>query len=183
MNRVTHSLVGYDRQTERIAEEFEVPDAVLPRAKELARVPADDPDAVMCYPLDALGARDLANILKAAIDPERRDYFLEGFAGAETPYEFADDAKFRSELYSLEYSVWIHNDAQKDHIKVIVARATLDDHASKHGYKNHCAVIDLLNARIKNQVQEMVSGAIDGGRAAAGRMELNEHDLDAMLDG
>jgi hypothetical protein len=75
-----HSLVGYDRLTERVAEEHEVPDSVLPRAKELARVPADDPDAIMCYPLDPSGAHYLAAILKASIDPERRDYFLEGFA-------------------------------------------------------------------------------------------------------
>ena len=81
MSRITHSLVGYDRLTERVAEEFDVPDALLPTAKELARVPADDPDAVMCYRLDPPGARDLADILKARIDTARRDYFLEGFAG------------------------------------------------------------------------------------------------------
>jgi len=82
MKRITHSLVGYDRRTESLAEEFDVPDAVLPKAKELARVPADDPEAVMCYPLDALRARRLADMLEARIDTERRDYFLEGFAGA-----------------------------------------------------------------------------------------------------
>jgi hypothetical protein len=59
-----------------------VPDAVLPRAKELARVPADDPTAIMCYPLDAQGALNLADILKVSVDPKRRDYFLEGFAKA-----------------------------------------------------------------------------------------------------
>ena len=80
MSRVTHRLVGYDRITERVAEEFGIPDGVLPRAKELAGVPADDPDAVMCYRLDASAAHDLADILKARIDTERRDYFLEGFA-------------------------------------------------------------------------------------------------------
>jgi hypothetical protein len=80
MSRITHSLVGYDRLTERLVEEFEVPDVVLPRAKELARVSADDPDAIMCYPLDASRAHGLADILKARIDTERRDYFLEGFA-------------------------------------------------------------------------------------------------------
>jgi hypothetical protein len=80
MSRVTHSLVGYDRLTERVAEEFDVPDAVLPRAKELAGVPAADPDAIMCYPLDASGARDLADLIKARIDAELRDYFLEGLA-------------------------------------------------------------------------------------------------------
>jgi hypothetical protein len=181
MSRITHSLVGYDRQTERVAEEFEVPDTVLRRARKLARVPDDDPAAIMCYPLDAPAARDLADILRARIDPERRDYFLEGFAGARAGYEFADDEKFR--LDSLKWLVWIHNDTKKDHIKVTIARTMLDDYASKHGHKDHCAVIDLLNARIKNQVQEIVNRAIDDGRATAGQVELNGHDLGAMLDG
>ena len=82
MSRITHSLVGYDRLTERVAEEFDVPDAVLPRAKELARVSADDRDAIACYRLKASAAHDLADILKARIDTRRRDYFLEGFAVA-----------------------------------------------------------------------------------------------------
>jgi hypothetical protein len=33
-----------------------------------------------CYRLDASGARFLADILRARIDTERRDYFLEGIA-------------------------------------------------------------------------------------------------------
>ena len=82
MSAVTHSLVGYDRISERVAEEFDVPDTVLPRAKELARVPADDPDAIMCYRLDASTAHNLADILNARIDAERCDYFLEGLAGS-----------------------------------------------------------------------------------------------------
>jgi hypothetical protein len=80
MSGVTHSLVGYDRLSERVAEEFDVPDTVLPKAKELAGVPADDPDAVMCYPLEPSRARNLADILKALIDTKRCDYFLESFA-------------------------------------------------------------------------------------------------------
>ncbi len=80
MNRIAHSLVGYDRQTERVAEEFVLPNAVLPKAKELARVPDGDPDALACYRLDPAEARALADILKAAIDTARCDYFLEGFA-------------------------------------------------------------------------------------------------------
>jgi len=81
MSALTHSLVGYDRATQRVVDEYEVPDRVLARARELARVPADDPEAMMCYPLDASEARELADILKARIDTERRDYFLEGFSG------------------------------------------------------------------------------------------------------
>ncbi|HEU0155709.1 MAG TPA: hypothetical protein VFQ82_06525 [Stellaceae bacterium] len=92
MSHITHSLVGYDRLSERVMEEFDVPDAVLPKAKELARVPTDDPDAVMCYPLDAVAARSLAALLKATIDPERCDYFLEGFEGSGDRDRFAHDA-------------------------------------------------------------------------------------------
>ena len=80
MSGLTHSLVGYDRLSERVAEEFDVPDTILPRAKELADVPADDPDAIMCYPLDPSRARDLADLIKARIDTKQRDYFLEGAA-------------------------------------------------------------------------------------------------------
>ena len=80
MSQATHSVVGYDRLTDLLAEEFDVPDAILPRAKELAGVPADDPDAIMCYPLDQSRARDLADLIKARIDTKRRDYFLEGAA-------------------------------------------------------------------------------------------------------
>ena len=81
MSVLTHSLVGYDRTTERVVEEYEVPDQVLARAKQLARVPAEDPDAMMCYPLGASEARDLADVLNARIDTDRRHYFLEGFSG------------------------------------------------------------------------------------------------------
>src|SRR5579871_6311103 len=97
MNAIAHNFVGYDRVTERVADEFDVPDAVLPRAKELARVPTDDPDAIMCYPLDASEARVLADMLDAEIDTERRDYFLEGSAGPHPLYEFAADERFREE--------------------------------------------------------------------------------------
>ncbi len=180
MSRITHSLVGYDRRSECVAEEFDVPDTVLPRAKELAHVPDDDPDAIMCYPLDASDAQDLADMLRARVDPERRDYFLEGFADAEASYEFADDATFGPD--SLKWSVWIHNDAEKDHIKVSVRRATLDDYARQHGHQDHSEVIDLLNARIKNQVPAIVNRAIDNGRATAGSLELNGRDLAAVLD-
>ncbi len=80
MSGIAHCLVGYDRATERVADEYVVPEAILPEAKVLARVPANDPDAAMCYPLRPAAARDLAGIIHAAIDTGQRDYFLEGFA-------------------------------------------------------------------------------------------------------
>jgi glyoxylate utilization-related uncharacterized protein len=91
MNRIEHSLVGYDRTLERVADEFDVPDAILAKAREFARVPADDPDAMMCYPLDAARARDLAHLMGVTIDPARSDYFLEGHSAV------AGDAKLHAE--------------------------------------------------------------------------------------
>ena len=174
MSRITHSLVGYDRASAAIVEEFDVPDAALSKAKELARVPADDPSAIMCYPLDASRARDLAHLLRAQIDVKQRDYFLEGYA-----YEFADDAEFRPD--ALDWSVWIHNDAEKHHVKVTVARSTLDAYASQHGHKDQRAVIDLLNARIDDEVAKTIARAFDDGRAASGRLELTDKDLRVIL--
>lgn len=188
MKRVMHSLVGYDRVTERVAEEFDVPHNVIPAARELARVPADDPDAVMCYPLDPRQAQDLAAILNATIDTGHCDYYLEGFASGEMPYQFADDAEFRLDSSESstparpKHSVWLHNDATRHHVKVTVARSDLDDYANKHGHGGHRAAIDLLNVRIKDRVQETVNRAMDEGRASKGCLELNSRDLGAILD-
>jgi hypothetical protein len=80
MSDITHRLVGYDRKTERVVDEYDVPDDVLPKAKIIAHVPADDPDVAQCYPLAENEARDLAGFIQAQIAPFERDYFLEGFA-------------------------------------------------------------------------------------------------------
>jgi hypothetical protein len=77
----TQRLVGYDRGTDLVAEEFPIAVEKLPRARELAHVPADDPDVTGCYRLSAEAARELAWIIEARVDPDRKDYFLEGFAG------------------------------------------------------------------------------------------------------
>jgi hypothetical protein len=76
----TQRLVGYDRATELVAEEFPIAPEKLPKARELAHVPADDPEVTGCYRLSAEEAQELAWIIEARVDPERREYFLEGFA-------------------------------------------------------------------------------------------------------
>lgn len=80
MSNIAHYLVGYDRKTEDIADEFTIPDALLDEAKALAHVPADDPDVTVPYALDGSAARDLAGALRVTVDPATRDYYLEGFA-------------------------------------------------------------------------------------------------------
>jgi hypothetical protein len=77
----TQRLVGYDRITELVAEEFPIEPEKLARARELAHVPMDDPEVTGCYRLTSKEAQELAWVIEARIDPDRRDYFLEGFVG------------------------------------------------------------------------------------------------------
>ena len=44
--RVVHRLTGYDRDTELLAIEHEIPQKDISRVKEIAGVGPDDPDAV-----------------------------------------------------------------------------------------------------------------------------------------
>lgn len=187
MSRVSHSLVGYDRFSERVVEEVDVPDAALAKAKELARVPTDDPDAIMCYPLDAQNAGKLAIMLDASVDTERHDYFLEGFAAEAAPRHSAGDEKFRRD--GPGWAVWVHDDATKDHVKVTVAQATLDAYAAQHGHESARALIDRLNTRMGKQVRNTIDRAIGAGRArmegpepTTKKLELGVADLAAALD-
>ena len=74
----SHRLVGYDRFTGRVVDEYALPEERLPEAKRLAHVPEDDPEATLCYSLGS-AARELAGFIGARIRPDC-DYFLEGFA-------------------------------------------------------------------------------------------------------
>jgi len=76
----SHRLVGYDRVTDHVGDERDVPGEMLPHAKTIAHVPADDPEAAACWPLAAEEARALAGLLGVNIEWSRFDWFLEGFA-------------------------------------------------------------------------------------------------------
>jgi hypothetical protein len=76
---IVHRLVGYDRGTERVAFEQDIPPELFDTAKKIAGVPASDPNAAYGYELTAMQARDLAGTLGAAISPNEMDFFLESF--------------------------------------------------------------------------------------------------------
>lgn len=76
---VVHRLVGYDRKTQSIAFEKDIPRDRLGTVKKIANVPPTDPDAVHDYELTTMQARDLAGYLGAAIDADRLQFFLEAF--------------------------------------------------------------------------------------------------------
>jgi hypothetical protein len=76
--RAVHRLTGYDRTTELLSAEHEIPAEHLARAKKIAGVGSDDPDAIGSYPLDQ--AERLAHLLGMKIDLDSCDFFLEPFA-------------------------------------------------------------------------------------------------------
>ena len=76
---VVHQLVGYDRQTDRRRQNFEIPEDRLSEVKQIARVPRDDPDAVWSYPLSLAQAREIAGLIGGSVDPGA-EFFLEAFS-------------------------------------------------------------------------------------------------------
>jgi hypothetical protein len=80
MTRVIHRLVGYDRQTDRMKVQFDIPDRLLPSAKKIAKVPDDDPDAAWSYPLSDAKARRLASLIGADVAERDTEFFVEAFS-------------------------------------------------------------------------------------------------------
>jgi hypothetical protein len=77
--RMIHRLVGYDRTTERVQSQHDIPAGRLPLIREIAHVPASDPDMIGSYPLEAAQARDVAGILNIKIDVADQTFFIEAY--------------------------------------------------------------------------------------------------------
>ena len=84
--KVIHRLVGYGRRTDQMKVRCEIPSDTLAEAKRVAGVASDDPGAAWSYPLSADQARAIAGLIRAPIDPDGLEFFLEPFAdlGAES---------------------------------------------------------------------------------------------------
>jgi hypothetical protein len=78
---VRYKLVGFDRETEMIVVEYEVPQAKTRRAKTIAGI-ADHPEIFADWPLSRDQAAALADLIGAAIDPARYDWQFEPYAPA-----------------------------------------------------------------------------------------------------
>lgn len=77
---VSHRLVGYDRTTRRVAVEHDIPNQHLDLAKRVAGVGYDDPEAVLCYPLNPYQVHEIATALGISTSAEAFNFYLEGFA-------------------------------------------------------------------------------------------------------
>ena len=77
---VVHRLVGYDRNSDRVAFEKYIPPAELMAAMQISNVPFDDPDAIFDYALNPMQARDIAGLLHVIIaHPDNLHFVLEAF--------------------------------------------------------------------------------------------------------
>ena len=76
---VVHRLTGYDNKTEQLAIEHDIPASKLKHAKELARIPHEDKEAVGSYQLDLSQATGIAMLVDEKIDVDRYSWFLEPF--------------------------------------------------------------------------------------------------------
>jgi hypothetical protein len=76
-----HHLVGYDRKTEHVADQYLVPEDKLPQARVIAGVPDDDPDVAFSYELEPNEVRGIADLIGARVgDPDAYYFSLEGSA-------------------------------------------------------------------------------------------------------
>jgi hypothetical protein len=74
-------IVGFDRSSDLVAFELDVPNAVLEQVKKIAKVPASDPDLLGSYPLSQQQIAMIADAAHARIDPAQCKYFLEAYEG------------------------------------------------------------------------------------------------------
>jgi hypothetical protein len=82
--KIVHRLIGYDRETEELAWQHDIPEAKLSVVKKIAKVDTDDAEAIGSYELTASQAREIAGIIQQPINTRKYIFYLEPFASALT---------------------------------------------------------------------------------------------------
>ena len=73
-----YRLVGFDRDTERLAVKYEIPAKYVLLAKKIAGI--DEKPIIGDWPLSAEQVRHIAEVMGQDIDPDAFDYSLEPYA-------------------------------------------------------------------------------------------------------
>jgi hypothetical protein len=76
---MVYKLVGFDRDTERLATADEIPADHVEQAKRIAGI-TDRPEIVADWPLTTDQAAAIADIIHKRINLRKVDYFLEPYA-------------------------------------------------------------------------------------------------------
>ena len=78
---VVHRVTGYDKLSERLELERDVPTALVIEARRVAEAPLDVRDAPGAFPLGEAAVARLSGMLGFPMSVERYDWFLEPFEG------------------------------------------------------------------------------------------------------
>ncbi|MCJ2122599.1 hypothetical protein [Methylobacterium sp. J-077] len=70
-------MPGYDKGTERLTIEHDVPDALFAEVRSLAQVPDTDQLALGSYPLSLSAVRRIAFQIAAPLNVDAYDWYLE----------------------------------------------------------------------------------------------------------
>lgn len=76
---VVYALVGYDRNTERMAFRVELPATDVAAAKQIAGITEEDDTQVGDWELAARQAQGIADLVKSPVDCDALDFFLEPY--------------------------------------------------------------------------------------------------------
>ncbi len=76
MTELVHQLVGYDRETEKVAYQHDFPSDEWDRIRGFLRAEPDDPSMVDVYPIDAPTVRDIMRVIDDSIRGSL-EYFIE----------------------------------------------------------------------------------------------------------
>jgi len=74
---VAYHLRGYDKRTEFVGVEFDIPEAMLPLVKTLLADIDADPDLVEPHPIACDQVARLARELDLIVDPTAFDFYIE----------------------------------------------------------------------------------------------------------
>jgi hypothetical protein len=74
---VKYHLCAYDRCTEFLAVDFDIPEALLPAVRQLMPEASDDPDFIDPHEITSEQTARLARILGLTIDPDQYYYSVE----------------------------------------------------------------------------------------------------------
>jgi hypothetical protein len=75
--KVVYDLVGYDRSTERMAEQHPIPASLVQAVKQIAGIGDRSDDQLGAWELTGGQVKDIAQILQANPDLLRYEFFLE----------------------------------------------------------------------------------------------------------
>ena len=93
---VAYHLRGYDRTTEFVGVEFDIPATMLPFVKDLLQQAAADPDLVEPHELVSDQVARLAQKLGIDIDPDAFDFYIEADEDWRTVAEKRDTLRARA---------------------------------------------------------------------------------------